>query len=205
MGQQRPQHGATEAAEEIGEAGEIRSGQRAHQQHHEVGEQQQRNHVQDLRRHGEALNPAVQEHAGVGENHVGQRVLAEQAAVGYVHHQPEQPGGEEAELARFMDAPVEHQQRDKIRRQPCRPADPGQQVGEQRQCHRQQDEAGAHRQQQFLRCHRVPAHPDFFRFFCGDVSLSEGRSAFAGIGPSTNTWAWLCTPASGLQLMLAKR
>ena len=51
-----------------------------------------------------------------GEHHhrVGQRVLAEQAAVGHVHRQPEQPRRQEPDLARMVDAPVEQRERDEI-------------------------------------------------------------------------------------------
>ena len=163
--------------------------------------------MQDLRRQREALHAAVQGNAGVGEDAVGQRMLAEQAALGDVHQQPETPGGEEADLARLLDAPVEDDQRDEVGHQPYHPAGPRQQIGQQRRHQGQDDEAGFDRQQQFLGCHRARGHQafPFFFFGAGSAGLSSGRSGRSGCSPRTRTWVPVPGPARGLQLMPANR
>ena len=184
----RPQRAGDEAADEITEAGEFGAGDLADHEHDHVVQQQQRDHVQDLVLHREPQHAPVQHDAGESEHRVGERVLAEQAAVGDIHQQPHQPRRGKADLARLLNAPVEHGQRDEIRLDREQPARPRQQIDDQRRDQREDDERRLDRQQDFVRCDVARLH-QLPRAFSGARRLVFGggrrrRACFPSSGPA---------------------
>ena len=77
--------------------------------------QQQHEHVQRLLPEREAEDAAVQRLRGVRERGVGERVLAEQRAVGRVHDEAEHPRDADPHLARLVHAPEGDDEREQVR------------------------------------------------------------------------------------------
>jgi len=120
----RPQCRRCQAAGEITGAWKSRASEHAHGEYQHIVHEQQHEHVQDLVAHGEHQDAPVQNDAGKRQYRVGERMLAEQAAFRHVHDESQQPGGCEADLARLLNAPVEHDQCYEIRldyKPPARP------------------------------------------------------------------------------------
>src|SRR5262252_3669237 len=201
----RPQGGADDAADEVLEAGELGAGERPYRDYDDVVNEEESENVQHLRGDGEHAHAPVQHDPGVGEYGVGERMLAEERAVGDVHGEPEEPGRHETDAARRLYAPVEHHERDEVRLDPEPVARPRQQVEKQRHDERRGDEAGLDRQQDLVRRDAVLGHQPFLdRFGRGDFCSSTGRGGTSGRPMTIRNWVRLATPASGLQVIRAK-